>query len=74
MARKEITLHQRTMVVQQLPKEQANKVANHIKIIYDLRRLHAYRAHKITAMDKTGLWLDMPGRTTLEEKAQEQCV
>ena len=57
-------------VLQRLPRELANKVVSHIKIIRDLRRSHSYQAHEIAAMDKTGLWLDMLGRTTLEEKGK----
>ena len=54
--------------------ELAPKVAVHIKKIRDLRMVHKCSAKKITAMDETGLWLDMLGRTSVEETGSQTVV
>jgi hypothetical protein len=40
-----------------------------------LKETHSYHAHEIAAMNKTGLWFNMPGWTTVEERGAKnsQC-
>ena len=70
MKRKGISLRRRTTISQQIPREMGQKVASHLLTIRKLRQVHCYRADQIAAMDETGIWLDMPGNTSLEEKGQ----
>ena len=58
----------RTTTAQRLPHELGAKVASYIKQIRHLRKSYNYMARNITAMDEIGLWLDMPGKATLEEQ------
>jgi hypothetical protein len=51
-----------------LPDQLGSKIASYIKQIRHFQNLHKYRAMNIAAMDKTDLWLDMSGNTTLQEK------
>lgn len=68
MARKKITLRRRTTVAQRIPNELGEKIVSYISQIRHFRMMHNYSAKHIAAMDETGLWLDMPGKTTLEEQ------
>ena len=67
MTRNGLSLCRRTTVSQRVPMELAPRVVAHIQKIRDLRMVHKYGAKNNTAMDETGLWLDMPGRTSVEE-------
>ena len=68
MVRKEISMHHRTTIAQRIPKKLGQKVSSYIIQIRHLRKTRQYSARNIEAMDETGLWLDMPGRRTLNER------
>lgn len=68
MVRKKISMRRRTTIAQRIPKELGQKVSSYITQIRHLRKTRHHSERNIAAMDETGLWLDMPGRTTLNEQ------
>jgi hypothetical protein len=67
LQRKTISLRRRTAVSQRLPRELALRISNHLRTVRNLRKARNYSADQIAAVDETGLWVDMPGNSTLEE-------
>ena len=68
MVRNKITIRRRTTMAQCLPRELGDKVASCISQIRHMRSVHNNGARNSAAMDETGLWLDMPAKTTLNER------
>lgn len=66
-AAKKISLRRRTTVSQRLPRELARRISNHLRTVRNLRKARNYSADQIAVVDETGLWVDMPGNSTLEE-------
>jgi transposase-like protein len=68
MVRHGITMRRRTTLAQRVPANLADKVTSYITQIRHLRTTYKYSARCLAAMDETGLQLDMPASTTLEEQ------
>lgn len=66
--KRKISMRRRTTIAQRIPSELSGRVSGFITRIRHLRVAHAYSARCIAAMDETGVCLDMPGRTTLDEQ------
>ena len=69
--RNNFSLHRQTTVGQKLPQDLANKVTRFIITTKTLRQRNQYPLSYIGNMDKTPLWLDMPGETTITRTGQK---